>query len=99
MNLQKYEFYGNVRELYNVLKRLAILIQKKGEYSVRDLIDLTYDEKEKILIEEAGRRKKGEIEDILTMLNKKNWDKGEAARELGISRTTLWRKMKIYGIE
>jgi transcriptional regulator, propionate catabolism operon regulatory protein len=99
LNLQKYEFYGNVRELYNVLKRLAILIQKREEYSVQGLIGLTYDEKEKLLVSKAGQRKKGELEDILEMLNRKDWDKSETAKELGISRTTLWRKMKIYGIE
>jgi len=99
LNLQKYEFYGNVRELYNVLKRLAILIQKREEYSVQGLIDLTYDEEEKLLVLKAGQRKKGEVEDILEMLNRKDWDKSETAKELGISRTTLWRKMKIYGIE
>jgi len=97
--LQKYEFYGNVRELYNVLKRLAILIQKREKYSIQALIDLTYNERERIVISEQGKRKKDEIEVILEMLNKKNWDKGDTAKALGISRTTLWRKMKVFGIE
>jgi propionate catabolism operon transcriptional regulator len=99
LNLQKYEFFGNVRELYNVLKRLAILIQKRERYSAQALIDLTYDEKGKLILAEQGKRKKDEIEVILEILNKKNWDKGDTARELGISRTTLWRKMKLFGIE
>ncbi|MDD5638260.1 MAG: helix-turn-helix domain-containing protein [Atribacterota bacterium] len=32
-------------------------------------------------------------------LNSNDWDKSQAAKTLGISRTTLWRKMKIYGLE
>ncbi len=98
-NLQKYEFYGNVRELYNVLKRLAIIIQKRGTCTAQYLIDLTYDEKEKLKIRRLEKKKKGEAEDIIEILDRNNWDKNKTAIELGISRTTLWRKMKIYGIE
>jgi transcriptional regulator of acetoin/glycerol metabolism len=31
---------------------------------------------------------------ILRMLDKHNWNKSKAAQELGIHRTTLWRKLR-----
>ena len=97
-SLQRFEFYGNIRELFNILKRLAILFQKREKYSVEDLISLAYDEKEKLAFSKEVKKKKNELERILEMLDSKDWDKNSVAKELGISRTTLWRKMKIYGI-
>ncbi len=97
--LQGFEFYGNVRELHNVLKRLAILIQKRENYSVAELIKISYDKKEKMVLSKKAHKKEKEIEKILEALSLTEWDKGKAAGRLGISRTTLWRKLKIYGLE
>jgi len=33
---------------------------------------------------------------ILEALQKKHWNRTGAAQDLGISRSTLWRKMKKY---
>jgi len=46
-----------------------------------------------------AKRKNNELNKILEALNKYNWDKKKASEKLGISRVTLWRKLKIYGIE
>ncbi|MBP8717988.1 MAG: sigma 54-interacting transcriptional regulator [Candidatus Atribacteria bacterium] len=99
--LEGFEFYGNVRELQNVLKRLALLIQKRENISPQDLISIAYlkNKKEKIDINKKDNKKGKEIEKILEALNLTAWDKGKAAQRLGISRTTLWRKLKIYGLE
>ncbi|MEO0184555.1 MAG: helix-turn-helix domain-containing protein [candidate division WOR-3 bacterium] len=35
---------------------------------------------------------------IITILNSVNWHMSEAARIMGIDRSTLFRKMKRYGI-
>jgi DNA-binding NtrC family response regulator len=40
-----------------------------------------------------------EREWILKVLKETGWKKGEAARILGISRKTLWEKIKEYKIE
>ncbi|MDD4896810.1 MAG: sigma 54-interacting transcriptional regulator, partial [Atribacterota bacterium] len=98
-NLQKYELYGNVRELLNVLTRLSILIQKRENFLVKDLIDISYEKKGKMLVSRRIKKRDREIEKILKALNSNDWDKSQAAKTLGISRTTLWRKMKIYGLE
>jgi len=100
--LQSFDFYGNVRELQNVLKRLAILIKKrpeKGTFSEEELINLAYKKKKPIRYSEIVKRKNNELNQILEALNEFNWDKRKAAEKLGISRVTLWRKFKIYGIE
>jgi len=40
-----------------------------------------------------------EKEWILRTLEETGWRYAETARRLGISRTTLWRKVKSFGIE
>jgi len=36
---------------------------------------------------------------IYEALRKNNWNKKETAEELGIDKTTLWRKIKLFGLE
>lgn len=98
--LQGYEFYGNVRELQNVLKRLSLLIDSDTAKNKpeADLIEKNaYKEKYKLL--SALKSNHGELNQILEALNEFGWNKGKAAEKLGISRTTLWRKLKTYGVE
>jgi transcriptional regulator of acetoin/glycerol metabolism len=40
-----------------------------------------------------------ERQDIEAALNETGWQLARAARRLGISRTTLWRRLKQYGLE
>ena len=40
-----------------------------------------------------------EAETISRLLAKHNGNRGLAAAEMGISTTTLWRKMKRYGLK
>jgi PAS domain S-box-containing protein len=39
-----------------------------------------------------------ERERIVRVLNETGWNRADAARRLGVSRVTLWRKMREYGI-
>jgi transcriptional regulator of acetoin/glycerol metabolism len=44
--------------------------------------------------EHGAPEERGEDNDILRALKQHRWNKQEAAKALGISRTTLWRRMK-----
>ena len=39
-----------------------------------------------------------EKSELLAILEKNRWNKALAAKELGIGRTTLWRKLKKYSL-
>jgi len=47
----------------------------------------------------ASALQQGEAGVIRIALGRSEGNRGRAATELGISRTTLWRKMKKYGID
>lgn len=40
-----------------------------------------------------------EKELMIKVLEKMNWNQAKAAAELGISRSTLWRRLKEFGIK
>lgn len=93
--LLHYSFPGNVRELENILEHAYILC--KGQ-SITDNNLPSYllgieDELKKIdlrgnVMNDVANKA------ILRMLDKHNWNKSKAAQELGIHRTTLWRKLR-----
>ena len=45
-----------------------------------------------------GQSESSERERIIQALNEAGWNRAEAARRLGLSRVTLWRKIREYGI-
>ena len=48
----------------------------------------------------GASREKGKVGyEILAALIKNQWSRKRAARELGMDRTTLWRKMKRMGLD
>ncbi|MCW8910624.1 MAG: sigma-54 dependent transcriptional regulator, partial [Gammaproteobacteria bacterium] len=98
--MMDYPWPGNVRELENAVEHGLIcaidgevktesLPQDVREYS-RSLI------KQNILTEVDEKRHASEIESILKMVK---GNKAEAARMLGVNRTTLWRWIQKYNIE
>jgi len=82
--LMDYDYPGNVRELRNIVEAAFVLVRG-------NLIDVEH-LPSYLQGEEAERRR---IEDAL---RRARWKRAEAARILGLSRSTLWRKMKKYGI-
>jgi len=97
--LSRYPFPGNVRELENIIER-AVALSEESEISVRDLpSDLrelsisSLDTRTWQSLEEKER------EYIREVLIQTNHSKNLAAEILGLPRTTLWRKMKRYGLE
>jgi two-component system response regulator HydG len=95
-----YPWPGNVRELENSVEH-AIVLAKGNQVEAVDLPPVLF---------ELGRlSRKGRLQGLATMAEKEQevlmealercqWNKKETARHLGISRNTLYQKMKRYGI-
>lgn len=103
--LQRYRWPGNVRELVNVVER-AVVLSKSNTISASDLPE-GLRQNEMHLSVPAGRLgsplKAAMIEPekqlILEALEANGWNRQGTANMLGINRTTLYKKMKRYGIE
>ena len=102
--LKKHNFYGNVRELENVLERAMIF----AEQSVITLSDLDLrssvsrpdvQAKQKEVLQEAVSLKEIERQAISRALQRWEGNRTHAAEELGISRRTLISKISEYGLE
>lgn len=95
----KYDWPGNVRELENVIERMVVLSRGRETLST-DLYPVLKIEGKKWRtkpIQEVV--KEAEKEHIVKVLKETNGRKEEAAKTLGISRKTLWQKIKELKIE
>lgn len=86
--LLAYDFPGNVRELEHLLER-ALALGARDEIGPEDLPDL----RPRRPLESDGPLEKAERDVIREVLKKHGGDKDAAARELGISRRTLYRRI------
>jgi transcriptional regulator with PAS, ATPase and Fis domain len=99
----EYDWPGNIRELENIIER-AFAVSIGEEITFTDLPTRlqTFSSKRvgspMVLEDSGGSLKQLEEERIRHLLVEKNVSLGDAARILGIGRTTLWRKMKSLGI-
>jgi two-component system response regulator HydG len=100
--LQSYSFPGNVRELENIIERAVTLCGSKS-ISLKELpAELGGAPAAPIFAAESDGVKELEMQERRLVENAVKRNAGNldrAANELGIGRTTLWRKMKRYGIE
>jgi DNA-binding NtrC family response regulator len=101
--LQRYAWPGNVRELQNVVER-AVLLGKDRHVTLSDLpADLTSGQPivatptSGCTLKEALEGPERQI--ILDVLRSNNWNRNATADQLGINRTTLYKKMKRLGLE
>lgn len=101
--MQSYTWPGNVRELENVIER-AVLLSKGPQIDIADLpaviAHCTPDE-QAVSYQSQNLKKALEAPEkaiITAALEANNWQRQETAKVLDINRTTLYKKMKHYGL-
>jgi DNA-binding NtrC family response regulator len=99
--LLRYAWPGNVRELENAMERLAILARDEtiepGDLPAHVGAGLALGAAPGLAAEQTLAE--AERAHITQILERYGWNHSRAAEALGIGRTTLWRKLKDYGIE
>lgn len=93
--LQDYDWPGNVRELENVLYQ-AILRTKNDKIQIEDIN--WSNAKYESYFNEIRSLEEVERQHIINVLNKVNWNKPRAIKLLGISKPTLYAKLKKYNL-
>jgi len=101
-HLERYPWPGNVRELENVIERAVLL--SKNSFITPD--DLPASIRQEQVIQQAEFKvvslKKAVAEPekniIRQALEAHKWNRQETSQALGINRTTLFKKMKRYGL-
>lgn len=103
--LMRHDFPGNIRELENLIEYAFVICRGQIIYPEHLPAEISAREKSS-----AGRsinagdgnpltRVIDERSKIEEALRHNNGHKGKASRELGLDRTTLWRKIKLYKID
>jgi DNA-binding NtrC family response regulator len=97
LKLLSHPFYGNVRELQNLTKRLIVSSLKSGRIDERNIeFDKFVEIKENMPLDE--KLKKYERELILDILKRNSFNIKESARESGLSRQAFYQRAKRLGV-
>jgi len=99
--LMRHEFLGNVRELENIIEYGFVLCHNRT-IDINHLPEELQQEGKRAIPEPQDSSKSrltwAEADAIRSSLQESRGHLGRAAKDLGISRTTLWRKMKKFSI-
>jgi len=87
--LRRYDWPGNIRELKNFMERFAVLSPSFPDAD--SLLVSLFRPQEAAACSAAV--------DAARVLRESGGNRAEAARKLGISRSTLWRKLKALGVQ
>jgi len=107
-NLVRYDWPGNVRELMNSVERAVVLSQadflSEKDFTIIHGSDVDHNDpgpdraNGPISVDGATPLEEVEKTTILNTLEASGGNKSEAARRLGITRKTLHKKLKAYGV-
>ncbi len=98
--LSSYDWPGNVRELRNAIQR-AVVMSDSPSLTPRDfsfLLPAHSDTPPEGIDQPLSRWEQSEKTNILSELSRQKGNKTRTARELGIAKSTLFEKLKKYGI-
>ena len=97
--LADYDWPGNLDQMDSLCRRLVLLAEKRtvDEATLRAHLQ-AMDSEPAPTVEESQMPMNPKAAALLDLLNRCHGNRDKAAAELGISKTTLWRRMKKYGI-
>lgn len=93
--LERYPWYGNVRELQHSVER-AIIMSEGDELSISDFF--LFSEEPEMEAENTGNLEEIEKKMIQNTLKKYHGNISHAAKELGLTRASLYRRMKKFDL-
>ena len=97
--MQAYPWPGNVRELRNAMERVALLSSDDHtEIRAQDLPLSSPNSAPRASVGSQVTLAELERHHIEAVLSQSNWHQGRAAKTLGISSKTLYRKIREYGL-
>jgi len=95
--LMAYTYPGNIRELANIIER-AFIFCKEGRIEKKHLPESLFASPPQKIRTDASSLRDVEAAWLINALQKNNWNCRETARQLGIHKSTLYRKIKALGI-
>lgn len=97
-------YNGNIRHLQNIIERLIVMCENNiiDEYLISQVLDLNSNNSEKKFLQQFSEEQGDSTPELIKIenqlikdaLKKYNGNKTKAAKELGMSYTTLWRRLK-----
>ncbi|MBV7272980.1 sigma 54-interacting transcriptional regulator [Clostridium sp. PL3] len=104
MLLSDLPYNGNIRHLQNIVERLIVMCENNiiDNYLVSQVLDLKPTDSEKRFLQPFSEEQDDETPELIKIenqlikdaLKKYNGNKTKVAKELGMSYTTLWRRLK-----
>lgn len=104
LTLGSLPYKGNIRHLHNIVERLIVMCESNiiDDYLVSQVLDLEPNNSEKRFLQPFSEEQSDATSEISKIenqlikdtLKKYNGNKTKVAKELGMSYTTLWRRLK-----
>ena len=95
--LEKYKWPGNVRELQHAIER-AVILSESSSLQPSDFLFQSKDSKDEGMIFDGFNLESVEKSIIRKVISRHGGNISQAAKELGLSRTSLYRRLEKYGL-